>query len=33
LSAQLTTIGFASVTMLDPISLPPEIQTDPREAA
>jgi uncharacterized protein involved in exopolysaccharide biosynthesis len=33
LSGQLTTIGFASVTMLDPISLPPEIQTDPREAA
>ncbi|GAB1716389.1 MAG: lipopolysaccharide biosynthesis [Nitrobacter sp.] len=33
LSGQLTTIGFASVTMLDPVSLPPEIRTDPREAA
>ncbi|WP_438275147.1 GumC family protein [Nitrobacter sp.] len=30
---QLTAIGFASVTMLDPMSLPPEIQNGPREAA
>jgi uncharacterized protein involved in exopolysaccharide biosynthesis len=32
-SGQLTAIGFASVTMLDPMSLPPEIQSGPREAA
>lgn len=32
-SGQLTAIGFASVTMLDPLSLPPEIQNGPREAA
>jgi hypothetical protein len=33
LSGQLSAIGFASVMMVDPISLPSEIRTDPREAA
>ncbi|MEH6950274.1 exopolysaccharide transport family protein [Nitrobacter sp. NHB1] len=33
LSGQLTAIGFASVTMLDPAPQLPDIQTGPREAA
>jgi uncharacterized protein involved in exopolysaccharide biosynthesis len=32
-SGQLTAIGFASVTMLDPTSLPPGAENGPREAA